>query len=51
MRSHLSCCIDDVTVVLNAVVIDALLECGLYCGIVGLDKVVLDELNDKRGFS
>jgi len=46
--SDLPRCIDYVAVVLDAIVVDALLKSGFYCRIVGLDKVVLDELDDKR---
>jgi hypothetical protein len=49
--SHLPGCIDNVTVVLDTIVVDTLLKSGLYCRIVGFDKVILDELYDKRRFS
>ena len=41
--------VDDVTVVVDALVVDGLVEDTLDGGIVGLDEVVLDELNDERG--
>ena len=50
-RAYLACCIDDVTVVLDPLVVDALCESGLDGGVVGLDEVVLDELNDEGRFA
>lgn len=39
--------VDDVTLVVYALVVDGLCEDALDGGIVGLDEVVLDELYDK----
>ena len=48
-KTHLTGGVDDVTVVVDALVVDGLVEDTLDGGIVGLDEVVLDELNDERG--
>ena len=46
-KTHLTSGVDDVTVVVDALVVDGLCEDALDGGIVGLDEVVLDELYDK----
>ena len=46
--AHLSGGIYDVTLIVYTVEIDGLLECALDGGVVGLDKVVLGELNHER---
>lgn len=47
-KTHLTGGVDDVTVIVDALVVDGLVEDTLDGGIVGLDEVVLDELNDER---
>ena len=40
--------VDDVTVVVDTLVADGLVENTLDGGVVGLDEVILDELNHER---
>lgn len=47
-KSDLSCCIDYFTVILQAVVLDALSESALDSRVIGFDKVVFDELDYQR---
>lgn len=49
--TYLTSGIDDVAVVLDSVMLDVLGEGVLDCRIVRLDEVVLDVLDDKRGFT
>ena len=50
-ETYLAGGVDDVTVVVDALVVDGLVEDALDGGVVGLDKVVLDELDDERGLA
>ena len=50
-KTYLAGGVDDVTVVVDALVVDGLVEDALDGGVVGLDKVVLDELNHERGLA
>ena len=43
--------VDNVTIVLNALVANTLVECTLDCWIVSFDEVVFYELYDKRRFA
>ena len=46
--SHLAGSVDDITIVLDVVVLDGLCEGALDGRVVVVHKVVLDELNDER---
>lgn len=50
-RAYLPGGVDDVAVVLDAVMLDVLGEGVLDGGVVGLDKVVVDKLDDEGGFT
>lgn len=50
-EAHLASGVDDVTLKLDALVIDTLGESALDSGIVRVHEVVIDELNDQGGFS
>ena len=50
-KTYLTGSVDDVTVVVDPLVVDGLGEDTLDGGVVGLDEVVLDELHDERGFA
>lgn len=39
--------VNDVTIILDPLIVDALREMALDGGVIGLDKVVLNELNDE----
>lgn len=47
MCIYLACSVNDIAIVFNAIMLDALLESRFYCRIVGFNEVVLDELNDQ----
>ena len=47
-KTYLTGGVYDVTVVVDALVVDGLVEDALDGGVVGLDEVVLDELNHER---
>lgn len=49
--SHLPCRVNDIAIVFDAIMLDALLESGFYCRVVGFNKVILDELDDQGRFS
>lgn len=46
-RDYLACSVDDVALVDNPTMFDILVEGALDSRIVGVDKVILDELNDE----
>ena len=46
--TYLTGSVDDVALVLGALVVDVLGEGAFDGGVVGLDKVVVDELDDQR---
>ncbi len=48
-KTYLPSGVDDVTVIVDALVVDSLVEDVLDGRVVGLDEVVLDELNNERG--
>ncbi len=48
VKTHLTGSINDVTIIVDTLVVDGLVEHTLNGRVVGLDEVVLDELNDKR---
>ena len=50
-ETYLAGGVDDVTVVVGAVDVDRLREGALDRGVVGLDEVVLDELDHERGLA
>ena len=47
VETYLTGCVDDVALVLGALVVDALGEGAFDGGVIGLDKVVVDELDDQ----
>ena len=50
-KTYLTGSVDDVTVVVDPLVVDSLGEDTLDGGVVGLDEVVLNELDDERRFA
>ena len=50
-KTYLAGSVDDVTVVVDPLVVDGLGEDTLDGGVVGLDEVVLNELDDERRFA
>ena len=50
-KTYLTGSVDDVTVVVDPLVVDGLGEDTLDGGVVGLDEVVLNELDDERRFA